>query len=58
MVCFPDEVDISKNVRRLLRIKQFAVTFDKDFAGVVAACAEPRQGHLHLTWIRPDVVDA
>ena len=58
MVCFPDEVHISKNVRRLLRIKQFDVTFDQDFAGVVAACAEPRPGRMHLTWIRPDIVDA
>jgi leucyl/phenylalanyl-tRNA---protein transferase len=34
------------------------VTFDQDFAGVVAACAEPRPGRMHLTWIRPDIVDA
>jgi leucyl/phenylalanyl-tRNA--protein transferase len=58
MVSFPDEVHISKNVRRLLRIKQFRVTFDTDFAGVVAACAEQRPGRAHLTWIRPDIVQA
>lgn len=58
MVCFPGEVHISKNVRRLLRIKQFTVTFDTDFAGVVAGCAEPRPGRVPLTWIRPDIVEA
>jgi leucyl/phenylalanyl-tRNA--protein transferase len=58
MVSFPDEVHIAKNVRRLLRIKQFSVTFDTDFAGVVAACAEQRPGRAHLTWIRPDIVQA
>jgi leucyl/phenylalanyl-tRNA--protein transferase len=41
MVSFPDSVHISKNVRRLLRVKQFVVTF------------EPRPGRAHLTWIRP-----
>jgi leucyl/phenylalanyl-tRNA--protein transferase len=58
MVSFPAEVHIAKNVRRLLRIKQFRVTFDSDFAGVVAACAEQRPGRAHLTWIRPDIVQA
>jgi leucyl/phenylalanyl-tRNA--protein transferase len=58
MVSLPDEVHIAKNVRRLLRIKQFSVTFDTDFAGVVAACAEQRPGRAHLTWIRPDIVQA
>jgi leucyl/phenylalanyl-tRNA--protein transferase len=58
MVCFPDEVHISKTVRRLLRIRQFEVTFDTDFSGVVAGCAAPRPGRLPLTWIRPDIVEA
>lgn len=58
MVSFPDSVHISKNVRRLLRIKQFEVTFDTAFDAVIEACAEPRPGRAHLTWIRPDIIAA
>lgn len=58
MVSFPDSVHISKNVRRLLRIKQFDVTFDTAFDAVIRRCAEPRPGKLDLTWIRPDVIEA
>ena len=58
MVSFPDEVHISKVVRRLLRIKRFEVTFDTDFDAVIAACASPRPGKPQLTWIRPDIMQA
>ena len=58
LVSFPGEVHIAKNVRRLLRSKQFVVTFDTAFEAVLAACAEPRPGRLHLTWIRPDIMQA
>jgi leucyl/phenylalanyl-tRNA--protein transferase len=58
MVCFPSDVHIAKNVRRLLRNKQFTATFDTAFDAVVAACAEPRPGRPHLTWIRPDIAQA
>jgi leucyl/phenylalanyl-tRNA---protein transferase len=58
MVCVPAEVHISKNVRRLLRIKQFEVTFDTDFDAIIEACARPRPGRPHLTWIRPDIMQA
>ena len=58
LVSFPGEVHIAKNVRRLLRSKQFVVTFDTAFEAVLAACAEPRPGRPHLTWIRPDIMQA
>jgi len=58
MVSFPDSVHIGKNVRRLLRGKQFRVTFDTAFGAVIRGCAEPRPGKLHLTWIRQDIIDA
>jgi leucyl/phenylalanyl-tRNA--protein transferase len=56
MVSNADSVHISKTVRRLLRVKQFEVTFDTDFDAVIEACAEPRPGRAHLTWIRPDII--
>jgi len=58
MVCVPEYVHISKTTRRLLRLKQFEVTFDTAFGAVIRACAEPRPGRPQLTWIRPDTIEA
>jgi leucyl/phenylalanyl-tRNA--protein transferase len=58
MVCRPQDVHVSKTVRRLLRLKQFEVTFDTAFGAVIRACAEPRPGRPGLTWIRPDIIAA
>jgi leucyl/phenylalanyl-tRNA---protein transferase len=55
MVSFPETVYISKRVRRLLRLKQFDATFDKDFATVIEACAAPRPGRRSLTRGSPDI---
>jgi len=58
MVCFPKDVHISKTMRRLLRSRQFEVTFDTAFAAVIRACAEPRPVRPHITWIRPEIIAA
>ena len=58
MVLLPEHIHISKTVRRLLRLKQFEVTFDTAFGAVIRACAEPRSGRSGLTWIRPDIIAA
>ncbi len=44
---------ISNNLRRLMRQGHYSVTFDRDFEGVIAACAGRRQGRWRLTWITP-----
>lgn len=49
---------MEKNLKRLLRKKQFNVTFDRAFEQVMIACAEPRAGRFQLTWITPDMVEA
>jgi leucyl/phenylalanyl-tRNA--protein transferase len=58
MALFFEDFRIEKNVRRRMRQNEFRVTFDQDFAAVIRACAEPRPGRLHLTWITPQVVEA
>jgi leucyl/phenylalanyl-tRNA--protein transferase len=58
MVLFFENFRIEKNLRRRIRQDEFRVTFDQDFDAVIRACAEPRPGRLHLTWITPDVVEA
>jgi leucyl/phenylalanyl-tRNA--protein transferase len=55
---FFDEAHIGKTVRRELRRGRYSVTFDRDFDGVIAACAGRRSGRWHLTWITPRIMRA
>lgn len=48
-----DDVRISRSLRRSCR--RYRVSFDRDFDGVIAGCADPRRPH---GWIQPDIVDA
>jgi len=57
-VLFFDRTHLEKNLRRTLRQKKFTVTFDRDFRAVMRACAEPRPGRYHLTWIRQPFIEA
>jgi len=49
---------MSKRLRRLMRQGTYAVTFDRDFEGVIKACAGKRDGRWHLTWITPRIMRA
>jgi leucyl/phenylalanyl-tRNA---protein transferase len=44
-----DAMHISRSLARTLRQHQFTATVDRDFAGVMHACAE--RGDFHGTWI-------
>jgi leucyl/phenylalanyl-tRNA--protein transferase len=57
-VLFFDEFRIERTVRRLLRKRAYRVTFDRDFDGVIKACAERRPGKWHVTWITPQIMHA
>jgi leucyl/phenylalanyl-tRNA--protein transferase len=56
-VLFPDELHVSHSMRKLLAKTGLQVSTDTDFAGVVAACAGPRQG-ANGTWITPGMQQA
>ena len=58
MALFIENFRVEKTIRRRLRQEEFSVTFDRDFAGVVQACAEPRAGRVRLTWIRAEMIEA
>ncbi len=55
---FWNELHFSKRLKRTMRQNQYRVTFDRDFEGVIRACAERRPGRWHLTWITPQVMRA
>jgi leucyl/phenylalanyl-tRNA--protein transferase len=48
-----DSFHMSRSLRRTLRSGRFAVTCDRDFAGVIAACADRDE-----TWINADIEHA
>jgi leucyl/phenylalanyl-tRNA--protein transferase len=58
MLLKPSAIKIEKDTRRLLKSDRLDVRFDHSFRNVVAACAEPRPGRLHLTWISPTIIEA
>jgi leucyl/phenylalanyl-tRNA--protein transferase len=56
-VIFPVDVYISKRTRRRYNSGQYTLTADRDFAGVIRACAEDR-GDRGGTWITSGMLDA
>ncbi|MBS0027882.1 leucyl/phenylalanyl-tRNA--protein transferase [Chitinophaga sp. 22321] len=57
-VLFPDELKVSASMRQVLRKQQFHITFNEDFAGVIARCSTaPREGQTG-TWITPEMQEA
>lgn len=57
MVVFPDEVRITRSLRKTLRKGHYEVRLDHDFAAVIRACAAPREPGGR-TWITPDIQSA
>ena len=53
-VLFPAEFHCSRSLAKTLRNRGFEVTFDRDFAAVVDACAARRE-HSTGTWITPEM---
>jgi leucyl/phenylalanyl-tRNA--protein transferase len=56
-VLVPAEFKCSRSLAKTLRNRGFEVTFDRDFAGVVRACAARRE-HSAGTWITPEMLSA
>lgn len=57
-VLFPNELKVSASMKQVLKKGVFEITFDEDFAGVIAGCKKsPRKGQ-DGTWITRDVQNA
>lgn len=55
-VIFPGELHISHSLRKHLRNRKYAVSFDTAFSQVIAACAGPRRNQPDAgTWITPEM---
>jgi leucyl/phenylalanyl-tRNA--protein transferase len=53
----PDELRVSRSLQKVLRRQSFTVTVNRDFAGVIRACAAPAPGRMS-TWITRDLLRA
>lgn len=49
-VLYPDELHVSRSLRKRMRQESFTVTFDQAFAEVIDGCAGPRS-YTQETWI-------
>ncbi|WP_220814914.1 leucyl/phenylalanyl-tRNA--protein transferase [Pseudomonas paralcaligenes] len=56
-VLFPEEFHLSRSLAKLIRQQHYRVTFDQDFAAVIAGCAGPRD-YADGTWITASMRDA
>lgn len=57
MVLYTGEVHVSRSLRKTIRTGRFTVTLDRNFAGVMRGCAEPRTGQ-DGTWITEAMIAA
>jgi leucyl/phenylalanyl-tRNA--protein transferase len=57
MVLFPGEVHVSRTLRRTLNSREFTVTLDRAFDGVIQGCAAPRTDQ-DGTWITREMMRA
>jgi len=56
-VLLPEQLKISRSLKKVLRKAKFKVQLDSDFSGVLRACAAPRKDEAG-TWISPEMIDA
>ncbi len=57
-VLFPDELKVSKSMRKVLRDGQFKTTVNKDFAQVIRSCKEAYRPNQDGTWITDEMEQA
>ncbi len=58
MVLFPDELHISKSMKRILRKEDFDITINKDFKAVIEQCSAINRKGQEGTWITNEMKEA
>jgi leucyl/phenylalanyl-tRNA--protein transferase len=58
LVLFPQDIHISRSLKKTLKKDLFHTTMDCAFNQVMAGCAEPREGKRSDTWIVPEMMAA
>jgi leucyl/phenylalanyl-tRNA--protein transferase len=57
MVLFPEELKVSRSLRKAVDRGPYETRFDTAFRDVIAECSAPRDGQTG-TWIVPEMIDA
>jgi leucyl/phenylalanyl-tRNA--protein transferase len=58
MVLFPEELKISKSMRRLIRRNEFDITYNTAFVQVIEYCQKSPRKDQYGTWITDDMMKA
>jgi len=57
-VLVPDELHVSRTMRRVFRSGRFELSVDRDFRAVIEACAARERPGQNGTWITRDMIEA
>jgi len=58
MVLLPEELKVSKSMKKLLRQSEFEVTINKAFKEVITECAQAERQDQQGTWITKEMIEA
>ncbi|WP_417619510.1 leucyl/phenylalanyl-tRNA--protein transferase [Oceanihabitans sediminis] len=58
IVLFPEKLKVSKSMKQVLRNKDFVITVNKDFVGVIEACSKVKRTGQAGTWITDSMIQA
>lgn len=58
LVLYPEEIQISKSLKKTIAKGTFTVTLDSAFDAVIRGCAEARRKNNEGTWILGEMIDA
>ncbi len=56
LVLYPNELNVSKSLKKVIRKRTFHITIDTAFEEVISACAQVRLKNNEKTWIVPDMI--
>lgn len=57
-IIIPNEVKISKSMKKVINKNEFKITFNNDFKGVINNCCSLREDNGEGTWITDDMKNA
>lgn len=57
-IIIPEEIRISKSMKKIIKKEEFEVTFNNNFVGVISNCKNLRENNDGGTWITDDMKNA
>ena len=58
LVLYPEEIKVSKTLKKIIKKDKFDITMDQAFAEVISECAQIRAENNEGTWIVEDMIKA